>query len=119
MIAMACPSLYDASLTLGLARESVKVDSGKYNQESLGLAAYRAKHYEEARDALLEAEKQAITADADRFFYLAMALEKLGDRANARRWYDRAVARMDETYPLEPVLRAIRREADEGLGDAS
>jgi hypothetical protein len=45
-----------------------------------------------------------------------MTLEELGDRVGARRWFDRAVARMDETYPKNPELIAFKQEAAELLG---
>ncbi len=82
----------------------------------MGAAAYRNGSYEEARDALLMALELSTTEDASSFFFLAMTLEKLGDRDGARRWYDRAVARMDETYPENPELIAFRQEATELLG---
>ena len=42
-----------------------------------------------------------------------MTLEKPGDRDGARRWYERAVARMDDTYPKNPELIALKQEATE------
>ena len=113
-----CTKLYDPASALELARKAVAVDSGEdWYHGNLGGAAYRNGSYDEARDALLMAVELSYTEDAvRRFFFLAMTLEKLGDRDGARRWYDRAVARMDETYPENPELIAFKQEAAELLG---
>ncbi len=75
--------------------------------------------YEEARDALSVAVELSSSENAGSFFLRAMTLEKLNDGDGARRWYDRAVARMDETYPKNPELVARKQEATELLGSGS
>jgi hypothetical protein len=41
---------------------------------------------------------------------------ELGNSAEAQEYYDRAVARMNETYPRFPEYGFLRREAAELLG---
>jgi hypothetical protein len=50
------------------------------------------------------------------WFALAMAHWQLGDNAEARRWYDRAVEWMDKNYPTSEVFTRFRAEAAELLG---
>ncbi len=49
-------------------------------------------------------------------FALAMTGAKIGNGAEAREYYDRAVARMNETYPRSPEYNLLREEAAELLG---
>ena len=45
-----------------------------------------------------------------------MARWKLGDKAEARRWYDKGVEWMDKNQPENKELRRFRAEASELLG---
>jgi hypothetical protein len=50
------------------------------------------------------------------WFLLALAHGKLGEKDQARAWYDRAVSWMDTNQPNNEVLRHFRAEAAELLG---
>lgn len=54
--------------------------------------------------------------DAFDWFFLAMAKWHLGDRADARRWYDRAVTWADKNRPGDEELTGFRAEASQLLG---
>jgi len=45
-----------------------------------------------------------------------MAHRQLGDKAEARKWYDQAVAWMDKNQPENEQLRHFRAEAAKLLG---
>jgi hypothetical protein len=49
------------------------------------------------------------------WLFLAMAKQKLG-QVDARAWFDKAVAWMEEKQPEDPDLRRFRAEAEEVLG---
>ncbi len=54
--------------------------------------------------------------DAYRWFFVAMAHWHLDRKQEARRWYDKAVAWMDEKNPENPYLQRFRKEAAKTLG---
>ena len=56
--------------------------------------------------------------DSREWFLLAMAHWKLGDKAEARAWYDKAVEWMEKNQPKNEELRRFRAEASELLGVA-
>ena len=50
------------------------------------------------------------------WFFLAMAHWKLGNKDEARAWYDRAVQWMDKNQPKNEELGRFQAEASELLG---
>ena len=54
--------------------------------------------------------------DATDWFFLAMAHWQLGDKDEARKWYDKAVEWMDKNQPKNEELLRFRAEAAELLG---
>jgi hypothetical protein len=50
------------------------------------------------------------------FFFLAMAHWQLGEKDEARKYYDKAVAWMDKNKPDDEELRRFRAEAAALLG---
>jgi hypothetical protein len=56
--------------------------------------------------------------DSFDWFFLAMAHRRLGDRDQARIWYDKAVAWMDRQMPHNGELRRFRAEAEAVLTKA-
>ena len=50
-----------------------------------------------------------------------MARWQLGEKEQARKWYDKAVQWMDKNKPKDEELRRFRKEAEEllGIGDES
>jgi len=49
--------------------------------------------------------------DSAKWFFLAMAHWQLGEKQQARDWYDRAIRWMDENKPRDEKLRRWRAEA--------
>jgi len=113
-----CPGQADGELALELARTAVDDQPGDPDwQDHLGLALYRVGRFAEARDALLRAaELRVPEPQASELFALAMTEWKLGRRSSARSYFDRAVVRMDATYPRYPAFRRLRDEAAGLLG---
>jgi hypothetical protein len=85
----------------------------------VGRARYRAGAWKESIEALL---KSAELDDAPKggeprqWFFLAMAHWQLGEKEEARAWYDKAVAWMDQYSPGEEDHRQERAEAAALLG---
>src|SRR5205807_5020677 len=63
---------------------------------ALGLACYRAGRCKEAVNALEKAMSLRSGGNSFDWFVLAMAHARLGDKTQARTWYDRAVAWMED-----------------------
>jgi serine/threonine-protein kinase len=106
------PRLRDAPFALRLAKKAVAAEpkSGNY-RNTLGVAYFRNG---EDRAAIAELEKSmSLQAGGDSFdwFFLAMAHWRLGEREQARTWFDRAVQWMDKHRPLDDQLSRFRREA--------
>ncbi len=83
---------------------------------TLGVAHYRANELQSALVALRLSVELRSGGDCADFFFLAMAYERLGDRKQARTWYDKAVQWMDKrSLQAEADIR-YRAEAKEILG---
>ena len=81
--------------------------------QTLGLAHYRARQWEEAIAAL----KKVMELDRDErrgalsMFLLAMSHWRLGNKEEARKWYDRAAAWVDKHQPKDGgEIGRFRRE---------
>ena len=84
---------------------------------TLGVARYRAGDWKAAIAALEKAESLA----PDKYlafnaFFLAMAHWQLGDKPQARSWYDKAVPWMEKSQPKNEELIRFRAEAAALLG---
>jgi tetratricopeptide (TPR) repeat protein len=112
-----CPDVYDEKIALEQARAAVATDptDGSW-QDTLGLALYRNGLYEEAETALRVAADAGHDDNPHTLFSLAMTCWKLGKKTEARRYYDRAVARMQANDPDDPVYQRRRAEAAQVLG---
>ena len=88
----------------------------RYGETSLGAALYAAGSFKEGREALVKALELPTKPDPVTLFFLAMTESKLGRSADARRTYDRAVARMNETWPKSPDFVLLKKEAAKVLG---
>jgi WD40 repeat protein/serine/threonine protein kinase len=88
--------------------------------KTLGVALYRVGRYEQA----LEALRRATALDAAKnggptpavLAFLAMAHWQLGDKPQARSWYDKTVQWMDKNQPKDEELIGFRAEAAAMLG---
>src|SRR5439155_26686119 len=89
---------------------------------TLGVAHCRAGNWQEALAALEKSKK--LQPDGDEMssfqsFFEAMAHAKLGDRNEARRYYDQGVRWMTKHSPNHADLRRFRAEAAVLVGDSS
>jgi WD40 repeat protein len=83
---------------------------------TLGVARYRVGDWKAALKALEKAMELRQGGDSADWFFLAMAHWQLGDKDQARRWYDKAVAWMEKHQPKNEELRRFRAEAAELIG---
>jgi serine/threonine protein kinase/tetratricopeptide (TPR) repeat protein len=84
--------------------------------QTLAWAHYRASEWQPAVTAMEKVKQLGSPGDSFEWFLLAMAHWRLGNKQDARRWYDRAVAWMDQHAPTDPELRMFRTEATQLLG---
>jgi tetratricopeptide (TPR) repeat protein len=112
------PELRDPEQAVELATKAVARSlplTVKEFWNTLGVAQYRAGHWADAV-AALEKSMQVRNDSAHDWFFLAMAHWQLGDKEEARDWYDKAVAWMDTNKPRDEELLRFRAEAAQLLG---
>jgi tetratricopeptide (TPR) repeat protein len=114
-----CPDakLRDPKRAIELANKAVRLtpkDGTTWN--TLGAAHYRTGDWKAAIEALNKSD-ELLKGNEFSFnaFFLAMAHWRLGARAEAHTWYDRAVAWMEKNRPQDEELRRFRAEAVELL----
>jgi serine/threonine protein kinase len=102
---------------LELANKAVELapEKGDY-WNTLGAACYRAGNWKGAVGALTKSMELRKGGDAADWFFLAMAHWRLGDKNEARKWYDEAVQWTEKNRPRDEELRLFRAEAAELLG---
>jgi eukaryotic-like serine/threonine-protein kinase len=114
-------ALRDWKAALPLAQKAVQLEPGPMNRNTLGLAYYRAGRYREAIEAsqanLKDQVDWVLTYD---LYFLAMSHHQLGERAQARQFYDVAVrwsvAHSEALKQYAVELASIQAEAAEVLG---
>jgi tetratricopeptide (TPR) repeat protein len=111
--------LRDSGLAVRLAMKAVdaQTQSGDY-WNTLGVAHYRNGDDKGAIAALATAMSLRNGGDSFDWFFLAMAHCRLGNRDEARTWFDRAVQWMDKHKPHDAQLRRFRAEAEAMLSKA-
>jgi tetratricopeptide (TPR) repeat protein len=113
------PQLRDAALAVRLAQKAVAARPQSPDfRNTLGVA-----HYRNGDDKAAVAELEtamALRAGGNSFdwFFLALAHWRLGDRDEARTWFDRAVQGMDRHKPHDDELCRFRAEAEAMLAEA-
>jgi tetratricopeptide (TPR) repeat protein len=100
-----------------LAKKAIELAPAQADYNTLGVAQYRAGNWKEAI-AALETSQRRKGGDSSDWFFLAMAHWQLGDKQQARKWYDQAVQWMDKNQPEDEELRRFRDEAAQLLGVA-
>ena len=114
-----CPALAlrSPAEAVGLATKAVAPapQMGEY-WNTLGVAHYRAGEFQSALTALGRSMELRSGGDSADHFFLAMALQRQGDRKHARIWYDKAVQSMDKRFPQAEAGLRYRAEAKETLG---
>jgi serine/threonine-protein kinase len=110
------PAVRDPARAVELAEQAVQLAPKTGNfWNTLGVARYRTGHWKAAITAL----ETSLTLQGDNAhdeFFLAMAHWQLGDRSQARQWFDKAVQRMERDSPYDDELRQFRAEASALLG---
>jgi len=112
------PKFRNAGRAVKLAQKAVELtpQEGSF-WNTLGIAHYRAGEWQDGIDALKKSEEllngETFACNA---FFLAMAHWQLGEKDEARKWFDQAVEWMQKNTPQNEELRRFREEAAELLG---
>ena len=114
-----CPetNFRNSKLAVRHARRATVLQPGDGNYwNTLGAAHYRAGDWEDAKTAF--ARSMALRREGDSFdwFFLALVELKLGRKAVARHWYDRAVEWYRRSAPGDGELYRFQVEAAQELG---
>jgi tetratricopeptide (TPR) repeat protein len=104
-----------AGRAVEIAQHAVDAGPNSGNLNTLGVAMYRVGRYADAVEALLKSEENEVPSSAYNEVFLAMAHFRLGNRVEARRWFDKAVEIMDKSSPQNQELQRFRAEAAELL----
>lgn len=83
---------------------------------TLGAAYYRNAEFNLAVEALTKATQLTNGGSAFDWLFPALASWKSGDKDQARAWYDKAAAWMDENKPPDPALLRYRATVAGVLG---
>jgi eukaryotic-like serine/threonine-protein kinase len=112
------PKFRDAKRAVELAKKAVELAPQEGNNwNTLGVALYRAGDWKAAL-AALEKSTDLLKGNQVSFnaFFLAMAHWQLGEKEEARKWYDQAVQWMEKNAPKNEELVRFRAEAEKLLG---
>jgi eukaryotic-like serine/threonine-protein kinase len=105
------PRLRDRARAVALARKAVELAPKEGNfWNTVGVAHYRAGDWKAAVAALERSVRLRAGGDSADFF-LAMARWRLGDKEQARVWYGKTVAWMDQHSWKDPEQTPFRAEA--------
>ena len=106
----------DPDRAVKLAEKAVQLAPRNGNiWNTLGVARYRAADWPAARTALEKSMTLRRGGDACDWFFLAMAHWQLGNKDEARKWYDQAAGWMQKNKPQDEELLRFRAEAEELL----
>jgi serine/threonine protein kinase len=112
------PRFRDLKRAVELAKEAVELAprSGS-SWQVLGWVRYRTGAWKDSIAALEKSiELREDGGDSFQWFFLAMAHWQVGNKEQARKWYDRAVDWEDRIRPADAQLLRFRVEAAELLG---
>ncbi len=99
------------------ARKAVELaKKGENHFGTLALAEYRSGHWDESLAASEQSMKLRKGMYAYDWFFQAMARWQKGDKDEARKWFDKAVAWTKQKEPKNVELRQFWAEAAELLG---
>ena len=103
----------DLARALAMASRAVEAAPGEWAfRNTLGVARYRMGDDRGAVEAIEESIRLRGGGDAHDWYVLAMARQRLGDPAGARRWLEKARAWSEERAPDDEDLRTFRAEAE-------
>ena len=111
------PQFRDAGRAVELAQQAVQQSPqvGTY-WNTLGVACYRAGDWNASVAALEKSMQRRAGGDGFDWFFLAMAHLQLGDKEQARKWYDQAVEWLKKNKRKDEELKRFRAEAAQLLG---
>jgi WD40 repeat protein len=112
------PKLRDAPRGVELSKKTVEAAPNTWEfWRTLGIAHHFAGEEKAAVQALTRSLQLRQGGDAVDYFPLAAAHQKLGNKKEARQWYDRGVAWMAEhAHPCAHELAVLRADAEAVLG---
>jgi serine/threonine protein kinase len=111
------PSVRDPARAVELAKKAVALEPTKgATWNTLGVAQYRAGAWKAAIDSLMTSLSLPWGNDDLDLFFLAMAHWQLGEKVEARRWYDEAVKWTKANRPDPSGVREWSAEAAQLLG---
>ncbi len=104
------------SLSLQAAQKAVDRQPRDPNYwNTLGVAHYRAGDWKNALAALQKSVEIGKGGNCSDWFFLAMTHWQLGDKDEAHKWFDQAVASMEKNEAGNEQLRGFRTEAEQLL----
>jgi tetratricopeptide (TPR) repeat protein/serine/threonine protein kinase len=111
------PKFRDAAGAVELGKKAVDLapKNGAF-WNTVGIAHYRTGDWKSAIGALEKSMEFRKGGDSFDWFFLAMARWRLGEKSEARKWYDQAVVWMDKNQPENEELRRFRAEAEQLMG---
>jgi uncharacterized protein HemY len=108
---------HDPARAVALAKQAVALaPASGACRNTLGVAHYRAGDWSAAANALNESMRLRSGGDPYDWLFLAMAHQRLGDAAEARRWLDRSIGWIQTRAPDNLVLIPLREEVLRLLG---
>ena len=106
----------DPGRALRLAARAVELAPKSSHWNTLGVAHFRASDWKAAIHALKRSMDLRKGGDGTDWFFLAMAHWQLGDKPQARSWYEKAIPWMEKNQPKNEELIRFRAEAAALLG---
>jgi tetratricopeptide (TPR) repeat protein len=111
------PNERNVSMAVALAKKGIEVDPNSVLlPNTLGVAHYRAGNWNDAVEWLKKSMDVRKGGDSFDWFFLVMTHWQLGNKDEARKWYDQAIDWMDKNAPTNEELKRFRAEAAELLG---
>jgi tetratricopeptide (TPR) repeat protein len=107
----------DHASAVELAMKAVELaPKARTHWNTLGVAYYCAGDWKGSLTALAKSMELSKGGDSFDWFFLAMAHWQLGQKEEARKWYEQAVQWMEKNSPQDEELLRFRAEAAKLLG---
>jgi tetratricopeptide (TPR) repeat protein len=113
------PKVRDAKQAVALAKRAVDAAPNEtWYWRTLGVAHFYAGDHQAAVEALTRALQLAKSAEAFDYFPLAMAHQQLGQKEEAKKWYEQGMSWMaaNKQHPFVAELALLRADAEALLG---
>ena len=111
------PKFRNATRAVELAKKAVQLKAtDRLGWQTLAWAQYRAGDSKSALAAMENVKVLGSQGDSREWFLLALAHWQLGNKDEARKWYDQAIVWMEKNQPTNEELRRFRAEAADRLG---